>query len=246
MQCEEVQKLLFEYLEGDLPDEARRQVEAHLAGCDSCAQLAEEYRRALAALGTLEKDVPDFVTPAMKKIKNKRRFAFKRAWGLGAAAVIVLALGVAYLWPILAGSSQGSEAASAESGWQDLEGETETMVPSSEVAPAEPAQSEEAVSEDETTGAEPPEATAIPGEQDTSSSAAGAVLDVVLTDEELEQLLYQISEYQVQQGVSGGVENDENGYHFSVALYADVLAEFVSSAADLSSYAQVRVIPLDS
>lgn len=37
-------ELLMEYLEGALPPEVRRQLEAHVAGCQRCVAFIESYR----------------------------------------------------------------------------------------------------------------------------------------------------------------------------------------------------------
>lgn len=42
--CDEVALRLMDYAMDDLGDDARAEVEAHLAACPGCARLVEEYR----------------------------------------------------------------------------------------------------------------------------------------------------------------------------------------------------------
>ena len=43
--CAEIVELVTDYLEGALPPGARAQVEAHLAGCDGCAEYLQQIVR---------------------------------------------------------------------------------------------------------------------------------------------------------------------------------------------------------
>ena len=59
--CEEVVRLLFVYLDGEIGDEQRRDVEHHLALCRSCFSRAEFEKRLrlhLAKLGHEEVPAP--------------------------------------------------------------------------------------------------------------------------------------------------------------------------------------------
>lgn len=47
--CFEVLAQLSDYVDGTLSDEARRQVEAHLAGCDACTAFGGEFTSVLEA-----------------------------------------------------------------------------------------------------------------------------------------------------------------------------------------------------
>jgi len=51
MTCAELTELLLEFVEGDLADEPRQGVEAHLAGCPDCAARCREMRRMVLDLG---------------------------------------------------------------------------------------------------------------------------------------------------------------------------------------------------
>ena len=43
--CKEVFALLSDYLDLDLPPEACREIEAHMAGCDPCVEFAASLRK---------------------------------------------------------------------------------------------------------------------------------------------------------------------------------------------------------
>ncbi|MBQ9941760.1 MAG: zf-HC2 domain-containing protein [Christensenellaceae bacterium] len=98
MDCSRVREEIYEYMEGQMSEERAREMQEHLAACELCHTVAEEYRRMLEAAGQLCAPVPDFVTPAMAKIKSEQqrkkgagRTGWQRrlAYGLTAAAVLV-------------------------------------------------------------------------------------------------------------------------------------------------------------
>ncbi|MGZ4115430.1 MAG: anti-sigma factor family protein [Actinomycetota bacterium] len=58
--CHEVVELITDYLEGSLPDDDRRRVEEHLAGCDGCTHYLEQMRETIRLSGMLtEEQVPE-------------------------------------------------------------------------------------------------------------------------------------------------------------------------------------------
>ena len=63
--CRQVVELISDYLDGGLPADVRAAVEAHLAGCDGCTMVLEEFRRTIAMTGMLTEDD---VTPAQRDI----------------------------------------------------------------------------------------------------------------------------------------------------------------------------------
>jgi anti-sigma factor RsiW len=48
LSCRELIEFLHEYLDGDLPADARRRFEAHLAVCPPCRDYLESYRRTVS------------------------------------------------------------------------------------------------------------------------------------------------------------------------------------------------------
>jgi anti-sigma factor RsiW len=57
--CHQVVELVTDYLEGALPDEARRRVEEHLSVCDGCTRYLEQMRETIRLTGRLtEEQIP--------------------------------------------------------------------------------------------------------------------------------------------------------------------------------------------
>ena len=54
--CREVVELLNGYLDDALPADVLAGVEAHLAGCDGCTMVLEEFRQTIAMTGMLTED----------------------------------------------------------------------------------------------------------------------------------------------------------------------------------------------
>ena len=51
--CRDVVELISDYLDGALPPKTAEAVEAHLAGCDGCTRVLDEFRRTIAMMGEL-------------------------------------------------------------------------------------------------------------------------------------------------------------------------------------------------
>jgi anti-sigma factor RsiW len=62
--CQQVVELVTEYLEGALSRSQRRRFEAHLAGCEHCAEYLEQMRATIRLTGRLR--VED-LTPEMQE-----------------------------------------------------------------------------------------------------------------------------------------------------------------------------------
>ena len=73
--CREVVELLNGYLDQSLPADVLAAVEAHLAGCDGCTRVLEEFRQTIAMTGMLTEDQ---VTPAQRETL----LAAFRGWSL--------------------------------------------------------------------------------------------------------------------------------------------------------------------
>jgi anti-sigma factor RsiW len=63
--CREVLELITSYLDRALPAEVHRAVEAHLAGCDGCTTVLEEFRQTIAMTGRLSDEQ---LSPAQRDI----------------------------------------------------------------------------------------------------------------------------------------------------------------------------------
>jgi len=103
MICEHAQNLIYEYLEGELTGEEKLVLEAHLAVCERCRTVYAEYARTLQMLGKLPPTVPDFITPAMERLRSEPVIAGRprlhrraAAYIASAAAVLLFAGAVVY------------------------------------------------------------------------------------------------------------------------------------------------------
>ncbi len=62
MSCSGMDRLLFEYLAGDLAGEKLTQIEVHLASCADCALRCDELNRTLAIVRDIPVEQPDAIT----------------------------------------------------------------------------------------------------------------------------------------------------------------------------------------
>lgn len=72
--CKEVFELLSQYLDLELPPEACREIESHLAGCPPCVEFAESLRRTVALCHEYE---PGVMPGALSQ---SARGELQRAW----------------------------------------------------------------------------------------------------------------------------------------------------------------------
>jgi anti-sigma factor RsiW len=63
--CRELLELISGYLDGALPADTAGAIEAHLAGCDGCTAVLDEFRRTIALTGHLEEEQ---VTPPQRDL----------------------------------------------------------------------------------------------------------------------------------------------------------------------------------
>ena len=54
--CRDLLELITGYLDGALPADVHAAIEAHLAGCDGCTTVLEEFRTTIAMTGTLTEE----------------------------------------------------------------------------------------------------------------------------------------------------------------------------------------------
>ncbi|MCK4414628.1 MAG: zf-HC2 domain-containing protein [Candidatus Eisenbacteria sp.] len=110
MACPQRQRALQEYLSGDLPPVAARELEAHLESCADCARDLAAYRRLMAALSELpdappvpglHRDVMAALRPQLVKWRHRRETRTQLVMRRGLSAVLAgafaLSLSVA-LW----------------------------------------------------------------------------------------------------------------------------------------------------
>jgi anti-sigma factor RsiW len=62
--CQEMVELITDYLEGALPRSQRRRFDAHLAGCEHCAEYLEQMRATIRLTGGLR---AEDLTAAMRE-----------------------------------------------------------------------------------------------------------------------------------------------------------------------------------
>ena len=56
IKCVEVVELISDYLEDALDPDLRARVEAHLAGCDNCSTVLDQFRETIRLSGMLTED----------------------------------------------------------------------------------------------------------------------------------------------------------------------------------------------
>jgi anti-sigma factor RsiW len=94
MACESWKAKLDIYLDGELPAEEMRTFDAHVRGCVSCAADAltrVQMKRAIQAAGKRFTPSDEFRKRIQQGIAPKSRGAFRLAWILAAAAVVLVA-----------------------------------------------------------------------------------------------------------------------------------------------------------
>jgi anti-sigma factor RsiW len=80
MTCDEIVRLVTDHLEGALDPATAARFEAHLAGCDACAEYVRQMRATIGALSTLP-------SPGVEDDARARLVAaFRAARGEGPAA----------------------------------------------------------------------------------------------------------------------------------------------------------------
>ena len=135
--CEHVDSVLSAWFEGDLGDEERRAVDAHLRECLRCASLVrdiESIRRDAATLPALapSRDLWEGIAarieaPVIDLQSRAPRAPVRRTWHLAAAAVVLMALssGVTYVLTRDGGRETGDAPVAITAGIPDS-----TMTPS--------------------------------------------------------------------------------------------------------------------
>ncbi|HYH97568.1 anti-sigma factor family protein [Hyalangium sp.] len=101
MTCQELDRLLYPYLDGEFQPEERLDVETHLETCAACAHRVEEEREIQQALrraarhAIQSRGAPDSLRQGIQLgLRRQQRRAYQLQWlRMGAAALVVVAVG---------------------------------------------------------------------------------------------------------------------------------------------------------
>ena len=144
-ECEEFAPLLSAFVDGELTEEERAEVLAHVSECEKCRRLLGELTALHAALGELEdEDVPAGFTEgvmaavraekAAKKPQAKKRSAWRR-WMPMAACAAIVALAAAVTIPRTAMKQEANDAAPAAPAAQEDQAMFSMAAPPSDPLP---------------------------------------------------------------------------------------------------------------
>lgn len=143
--CEEFAPLLSAFVDGELTEEERAEVLAHVSECEKCRGLLGELTALHAALGELkDEDVPAGFTEgvmaavraekAAKKPQTKKRSAWRR-WMPMAACAAIVALAAAVTIPRTAMKQEANDAAPAAPAAQEDQAMFSMAAPPSDPLP---------------------------------------------------------------------------------------------------------------
>jgi anti-sigma factor RsiW len=96
MVCESWKAKLDTYLDGELPEDETRTLDAHVRNCPSCSTDAltrVQMKRAIQAAGRRYTPSAEFRKRMQQKFAAKPRRSFRLGWTLAAAAAVVLVVG---------------------------------------------------------------------------------------------------------------------------------------------------------
>jgi len=71
IRCREVLEHLSSYLDGDLADEERRRIDAHLLDCDHCVSFGGHFGEAVAALRRQLQRAPDLAEDVARRLRRR-------------------------------------------------------------------------------------------------------------------------------------------------------------------------------
>ena len=101
MSCEEIKKLLDEYITGELEESLQEKIREHIEGCPGCKREYEDLKNFKSELKSLSEEVPQGFDEKLKdKIRKEKKTAFR--WtnhfgaGMAAAVVLVCLIGLGY------------------------------------------------------------------------------------------------------------------------------------------------------
>jgi len=114
MNCSDFETLIDPFVDGELDEAARREVERHLEGCTACRGAVDELRSLLREAERLPRAIepPRDLFPAIRSSVSRRGPA-SRAWlgwaGLAASLLILLTAAALFLGPREAGAPAATE-----------------------------------------------------------------------------------------------------------------------------------------
>lgn len=88
--CERTREALPDYVAGGLDSAARRRLDAHLGSCEDCRAEAE----LLTLLSASRPEPPAALSARIRSALGRRTVVHRPWWGLAAAAVAAVALGI--------------------------------------------------------------------------------------------------------------------------------------------------------
>ncbi len=94
MDCKMFSSMIDDYLDDALPGEQRALFLAHVAECRACKKELEHAQNMLEALRKSTVDAPDFITPAIRKIRRQAGARRKRAAAFAGIAAVLLISGI--------------------------------------------------------------------------------------------------------------------------------------------------------
>lgn len=115
IECGTVREWLPGHAAHELDVEASAQVEAHVAACDECRAELELVMLLRGSRVTVPSGLAAQIT---RRVRSERRVIHRPWWGISAAAVAALALGIGFN-----GSAPGSSAAVADFAYETEEGD---------------------------------------------------------------------------------------------------------------------------
>ena len=122
MGCEHAMAVMSEYLDGELDEAQKEQLENHVMGCERCRMYLAELRATLELAGELKPQAPDVLPVVMEglhakdKPDEKKRRSRQLKYAATAAAVLVF--GIIVIFKPFGFSQGGSELSGTENAMQ--------------------------------------------------------------------------------------------------------------------------------
>ncbi|MHC4623961.1 MAG: zf-HC2 domain-containing protein [Planctomycetota bacterium] len=103
--CEQIEKLLVDYADGELPPRQSSKVGEHLTECEHCRATLKALQRSLDLADVIWKDgLAEIKTVGVAKARPARRFKWRRYAAI--AASILIAAGISITWRAMIGPKE--------------------------------------------------------------------------------------------------------------------------------------------